>query len=97
MFSLLKELRKCVGNDDEQEKGIEFWEFLKRWDRLNFDEKHMLFDKYQCDELNLFIFFKDRAYFETYVKQYITNKIELSFIDHFLNLNRVRLLYYSDV
>jgi hypothetical protein len=81
LFSLIKELRKCNGNDNEQENGFDFWEFLKRWHRLDFDEKHKLFDKNQCDELNLFLFFKDRAYFETYVKSYIENKIEKSFMD----------------
>ena len=67
LFTLLKELRKCA-IDQGRNDGIDSWEFLKRWDRLDFDEKHKLFDEHQCDELNLFIFFKDRAYFETYVK-----------------------------
>ena len=81
----MKELRKCANNGNG---GFDSWEFLKRWDRLDFDEKHKLFDEHQCDELNLFIFFKDRAYFETYVKQYIANKIETSFVDHFLSQDR---------
>lgn len=88
MFTLLKELRKCHGGDSEQVGGFDYWEFLKRWEGLDFDEKHKLFDKHQCDELNIFIFFKDRAYFETYVKEYIANKIEKTFVDYFLALNR---------
>ena len=92
---LLKELRKCNGGDSEQTGGFDYWEFLKRWEGLDFDEKHKLFDKHQCDELNIFIFFKDRAYFETYVKDYIANKIEKTFVDHFLALNRQKLVVYS--
>jgi len=35
-------------------------------------------------ELNLFVFFKDPAYFETFVKNYLKNKFEKTFIDYFL-------------
>lgn len=46
MFTLLKELRKCHGGDSEQAGGFDYWEFLKRWEGLDFDEKHKLFDKH---------------------------------------------------
>jgi hypothetical protein len=39
-----KELRKCKGADTEQEKGYDFWEFLKKWNILDIDEKNKKYD-----------------------------------------------------
>jgi hypothetical protein len=95
LFLLLKELRKCDGNDNEQERGFDYWEFLTKWERMKTFEKHRKFDEFVCDELNVFIFFRDRAYFETYVKAHIANKLEQSFVDHFLLQNEERLLVHA--
>ena len=38
-------------------------------------------------ELNIFLYFKDRAYFDVYVNQFITNKMDKTVIDHFLLQN----------
>ena len=34
--------------------------------------------------MNLFVYLKDPAYFETYIKEFIINKMEKTFIDYFL-------------
>lgn len=34
-------------------------------------EKLKKFDEFVCDEMNIFLYFKDRAFFETYTKSYI--------------------------
>lgn len=79
-----KELRKCNGEDHEQEGGYDFWEFLKKWNTLTLEEKHKKYDKYTCHEINIFVYFKDPAYFESCVRPFIQNKIEKTFIDYFL-------------
>ncbi len=84
LFAIQKELRKCHGEDKEHEGGFDYWEFLKGWEANTLDEKHKKYDKYSCHELNLFIFCKDPAYFEEYVKPFLKNKIEKTFVDFFL-------------
>ncbi len=101
LFAIQKELRKCLGNDNEQSNGYDFckliWkdlflkfifiktgDFLTKWDSFELAEKHKKYDKYACNELNIFLYFKDPAYFEDFVLKFISNKIEKSFVDHFL-------------
>ena len=95
VYLLLKELRKCQGNDEEQTGGFEYWEFLSKWERLTLNEKNKKYDEFVCDELNLFIFFKDRAFFETNVRGYLANKFEQTFIDYFLLSNEEKLAQYT--
>ncbi len=47
-------------------------------------------------ELNIFIYFKDPAYFETFVKSYISNKFEKTFVDYFLLQNKTKLLEFCE-
>lgn len=64
LFEVQKELRKCEGNDTENENGYLFWEFLSKWDeKMDLEEKHKKYDKYSCHELNIFLYCKDQAYF----------------------------------
>ena len=48
-----------------------------------------------CDELNIFLFFKDRAFYETYVREYINDKIEKTFVDYFLLQDARKLKEYT--
>ncbi|CAD8191051.1 unnamed protein product [Paramecium pentaurelia] len=57
------------------------------WNNKNLEEKLKLYNNYQSDEFNLFLYFKDPAFFEIYILGYIRNKIEKSFIDQFLLKN----------
>jgi hypothetical protein len=58
-------------------------------------EKLKKFDEFVCDEMNIFLYFKDRAFFETYVKNYIRNKIEKTFVDFFLLEDEASLVEFS--
>ncbi|KAL4440764.1 hypothetical protein ABPG74_013745 [Tetrahymena malaccensis] len=84
LFSAQKELRKIHGSDNEQTNGYDFWEFLVKWTTYTLEEKHKKYDQFSCHELNLFIFCKDPPFFQDFVKPFIQNKIEKTFIDHFL-------------
>ncbi|CAD8054410.1 unnamed protein product [Paramecium sonneborni] len=96
MFIILKELIKAKGDNMEYKK-LQNWEFLVKWYQQSSEQKHKLYDKHQCDELNLFIYFKDSAFFETYTESYIRNKIEKSFIDYFLLKDDEMLKYYGSM
>lgn len=39
-----KELRKCNGNDNEQSNGYDFWEFIKKWEELDIEDKNKNYD-----------------------------------------------------
>ena len=84
IFVFLKEARRLDGINVEYSSEFEKWEFLIKWHKLTIDEKNKLYDEYQSNELNIFIYFRDPAYFETYTKSYISNKIEKDFTDKFL-------------
>ncbi|KAL4490234.1 hypothetical protein ABPG72_004273 [Tetrahymena utriculariae] len=84
LFSAQKELRKIHGSDTEQTNGYDFWEFLVKWTTYTLEEKHKKYDQFSCHELNLFIFCKDPPFFQDFVRPFIQNKIEKTFIDYFL-------------
>ncbi|CAD8195213.1 unnamed protein product [Paramecium octaurelia] len=62
-------------------------EIYSTWNSKNLEEKLKLYNNCQSDEFNLFLHFKDPAFFEIYILGYIRNKIEKSFIDQFLLKN----------
>ncbi|KAF9927501.1 hypothetical protein FBU30_003218 [Linnemannia zychae] len=58
--------------------------FIVEWDRLSLAEKNEKFSKWTCHELNLFLYKKDRKYFDAVVAPFIKNKLVKSFIDDYL-------------
>jgi hypothetical protein len=72
-------------------RDLDEWDFLKRWETMESDEKLKKYDKYISHELHLYTYFKDSEFFEMVVKAHIQNKNEKTFIDFFL-LNDVETL-----
>ncbi|KAG0308260.1 hypothetical protein BGZ97_000117 [Linnemannia gamsii] len=58
--------------------------FIVEWDRLSLADKNEKFSKWTCHELNLFLYKKDRMYFDDVVAPFIKNKLIKSFIDDYL-------------
>src|SRR6185312_14786754 len=58
--------------------------FILAWPKLKDAEKRSLYSKFACHELNFFLWTKDRAFFATVVKPYLTNKKDKTFLDHWL-------------
>ena len=54
------------------------------WNDYDFAKKQKHYNKFMCHELNLFLFFKDPAFFQANIKQFISNKLDKSFVDFFL-------------
>jgi hypothetical protein len=63
---------------------IDQWEFLTTWPGLSVLEKLRKYEKFGSHELNLFLYFKDRTFFNNVVKKHLPSKKEKEFIDHFL-------------
>ncbi|KAF8943570.1 hypothetical protein BGZ47_005285 [Haplosporangium gracile] len=58
--------------------------FIVEWDRLSLADKNEKFSKWTCHELNLFLYKKDRKYFDDVVAPFIKNKLIKSFVDDYL-------------
>jgi hypothetical protein len=73
------EIAKAAGNNLPTT-----FEFLKTWDKLDEEKKNQKYSQFMCHEVNLFLYFKDRAYFDKVVSPFVTNKMEKTFIDLWL-------------
>ncbi len=63
------------------------WEefrFLRQWDRLDEARKRQKYDAHGCHELDLFLYFKDREFFDAVVAPVLRNKLEKRFLDDWL-------------
>ena len=58
--------------------------FLLKWPTLKDAEKQKHFDEHACHELRFFLFHKDRAFFDAVIKPLLANKLEKTFLDHWL-------------
>mmetsp|Transcript_42592 Transcript_42592/g.49758 ORF Transcript_42592/g.49758 Transcript_42592/m.49758 type:complete len:338 (-) Transcript_42592:123-1136(-) len=58
--------------------------FLLKWHDLDEEEKNKKYNRYICHETNLFIYFRDKEYFNKVVKPFLQNKMEKTFVDYYL-------------
>ncbi|CBK25258.2 uncharacterized protein [Blastocystis hominis] len=63
---------------------LQQFSFLLSWDRMNEKEKMRLYNKYNCSEVNVFIYFRDRPFFDAYLASSLQLKVEKSFLDVWL-------------
>ncbi|MFK7984868.1 MAG: hypothetical protein AB8I08_02480 [Sandaracinaceae bacterium] len=67
--------------------------FVTRWPSLPAAEQRELYAKHACHELHLFLYFKDRGFFDAVVHPYLRNKLQKTFLDRYLlgdDLSRFR-------
>ena len=58
--------------------------FVTRWHTLGDAERRELYSKYACHELHLFLYEKDRAFFDAVIRPYLAHKRVKTFLDHWL-------------
>jgi len=63
---------------------LQKFSFITHWPGVAPDKKRELYTKFACHELNLFLFFKDKPFFESVVKPFVSNKKDKRFVDHWL-------------
>jgi hypothetical protein len=73
------EVQKATGHYSDKDL-----DFLISWHTLSKEEKHKKYSRFMCHEVNLYLYFKDHDYFEEVVKPFLVNKMEKTFIDHWL-------------
>jgi len=83
LFDIQKNL-VLSGNNTNVSQKFQSWEFLKEWESLSAQDKLRKYDKFASHELNLFVYFKDREFFNQTVLPFLQNKIEKTFVDYFL-------------
>lgn len=74
------DLYLTLSENDELAK----FSFLKRWDTLPADEKLAKYAEFACHELHLFLYHKDRAFFDEVIRPYLANKKDRQFVDEWL-------------
>ena len=67
VFDLQREIRNSKGPDSENEVGYVYWSFLKSWNTFKYEEKNKKYDEHASHELNIFLYFHDRDYFNNFV------------------------------
>ncbi len=58
--------------------------FLKNWPELTQAEKQTKYNEFACHELHLFVYERDRAFFDTVVHPFLANKKDKTFVDRWL-------------
>ena len=66
------------------DKKLQQFSFLLTWDELTQKEKEKLYNRYNSSEMNVFVYFRDRTFFDSFIVPYLRSKIEKSFLDEFL-------------
>ena len=62
--------------DEYLGKSYKIWSFLKEWQSLTDKQKLENYNEFASHELNLFIYFKDAAFFKSVVAPFIQNKLD---------------------
>ncbi|KAF9581605.1 hypothetical protein BGW38_001324, partial [Lunasporangiospora selenospora] len=68
----------------DADKTLRKFDFIKSWSTLSNSSKEEKYASWSCHELNLFLFKKDRAFFDATVAPFIKNKLVRSFLDDYL-------------
>ncbi len=58
--------------------------FLKDWSGLDEERKRELYGEHACHELHLFLYMRDRAFFDAVVRPYLLHKKDKTFVDRWL-------------
>jgi len=76
--------RIMLANNSDVTSDFTDFGFLLKWNTLTQSEKEAKFNQYLSHELNVFIYFKDKPFFERVVRPHIKNKIRHTLIDRYL-------------
>lgn len=71
--------------------------FLVTWNKCSETEKLVLYNKFFSHEVNVFLYFKDKTFFNKVIKGFLRNKHEKSLIDHWLLGDYEKIVKYNQV
>src|SRR4030095_9736735 len=67
-----------------REASLEQFAFVLEWPKLTPEQKRDLYSKHACHELHFFLHKKDPEFFAAVVKPFLANKVDMTFLDHWL-------------
>lgn len=70
--------------------------YLFNWNKLSLEDKNYFYSRTICNEINYFIYKKDKEYFANVVRPFIENKINKTFLDKYM-LDMEINVYFSDI
>ncbi|KAF9179501.1 hypothetical protein BGZ51_006867 [Haplosporangium sp. Z 767] len=82
--SQVYDLMLTLLESEDQKKSLSKFAFIVDWNRLSDENKKDRYSKWNCHELNLFLYKKDREFFDTTIAPFLKNKVMKSFMDDFL-------------
>ncbi|KAG0198556.1 hypothetical protein BGX28_007992 [Mortierella sp. GBA30] len=82
--SQVYDLMLTLLENEEHKQNLSKFSFVKEWHRFTNEVKKEKYSNFNCHELNLFLFKKDRVFFDAVVSPYLKNKLKKSFIDDYL-------------
>ncbi len=84
VYGSLAEVYSLYSTFLHQNADFAKFQTLQTWPSLSDDEKQIQYGLLVCHEMNLFLYFHDRPFFDRVVKPYLANKLEKQFIDDWL-------------
>jgi len=76
--------RNYTGDSTRVQTALNKFRFLQEWNGFNDAMKLTMLDRQACHELHLFIFFNDRAFFESALRLHLSNKLTKDICDLWL-------------
>ena len=84
VFQIIKVLSQYTDKSCSTQRDK--WKFLARWDSLQLAQKLKHYDEFCGHELHIFLYFRDRAFFDSYILRFISSKSKYDRLDYiFLN------------
>jgi len=74
------ELYTILGNSDD----FSSFKFLTVWNDMTMEQKVQFYDVFACNEVNFYIYSKDRAFFDEVVKPLLESKVQKGFLDLYM-------------
>lgn len=71
--------------------------FLLKWPTLDEETRLKQYSKYQCHEVNIFLYFKDKDFFHKVIEPFIRNKMAKDFVDIWLLGNVKAVEEYKEI
>lgn len=67
-----------------QNKEFTQFKFLTVWNDLSMEQKIKFYDFFVCNEVNFYIYCKDRPFFDEVIKPLLASKVQKSFLDLYM-------------
>ncbi len=82
-FNVLKALLQERG-EGSHASALSSFDFLPKWHTLTEEKKREKASELGCHELHLFLFMRDRGFFDAVVRPFLSTKLQKTFLDRFM-------------